>query len=76
MGPIFNEKVAEKWNLWVHEQCTMCIDWLKKGKKSQTLRLLFMNSSRNSPKTHKKKKNWKNANANAFNRIQTYSVYF
>ena len=22
MGPIFNEKVAEKWNLWVHEQYT------------------------------------------------------
>ena len=20
MGPIFNKKVAEKWNLWVHEQ--------------------------------------------------------
>ena len=20
MGSIFNEKVAEKWNLWVHEQ--------------------------------------------------------
>ena len=22
MGPIFNEKIAEKWNLWVREQCT------------------------------------------------------
>ena len=22
MGPIFNEKVAEKWNLWVRKQCT------------------------------------------------------
>ena len=22
VGPIFNEKIAEKWNLWVHEQCT------------------------------------------------------
>ena len=22
MGPIFNEKVTEKWSLWVHEQCT------------------------------------------------------
>ena len=22
MGPIFNEKVVEKWNLWVHKQCT------------------------------------------------------
>ena len=22
VGPIFNEKVAEKWNLWVRKQCT------------------------------------------------------
>ena len=22
MGPIFNEKVTKKWNLWVHKQCT------------------------------------------------------
>ena len=22
VGPIFNEKVTEKWNLWVHEQYT------------------------------------------------------
>ena len=22
MGPIFYKKVAEKWSLWVHEQCT------------------------------------------------------
>ena len=22
VGPIFNEKVTEKWNLWVREQCT------------------------------------------------------
>ena len=22
MGPIFNEKVTEKWNLWVLKQCT------------------------------------------------------
>ena len=21
MGSIFNEKVSEKWSLWVHEQC-------------------------------------------------------
>ena len=22
VGPIFNEKIDKKWNLWVHEQCT------------------------------------------------------
>ena len=63
VGPIFNEKVAEKWNLWVREQYTMCCDWFKKNLKSQSLRLLFieqcMNSSRNNqnaPKRVKKKK--------------------
>ena len=33
VGPIFNEKIAEKWNLWVREQCTVCIDWLKRMRK-------------------------------------------
>ena len=42
VGPIFNEKVVEKWNLWVREQCTQCtvhrksqIFQLKKKKKKQ-----------------------------------------
>ena len=56
MGPIFNEKVAKKWNLWVHEQYMM--HYLLQ--KSQHLRLLFieqyMNSNRVSPKRVKKKK--------------------
>ena len=60
MGPIFNEKVAKKWNLWVHEQYMMhCL-----LQKSQHLRLLFiepyMNSNRvllkRVKKTKKKKK--------------------
>ena len=56
MGPIFNEKVAKKWNLWVHEQYMMhCL-----LQKSQHLRLLFieqyMNSNRFLPKRVKKKK--------------------
>ena len=42
MGPIFNEKVAEKWNLWIHEQYTnalftedlvKCCSRIKKKKK-------------------------------------------
>ena len=33
VGPIFNEKIAEKWNLWIREQCTMCTDWLKRVRK-------------------------------------------
>ena len=55
MGPIFNEKVTKKWNLWVHEQYIMhCL-----RQKSQPLRLLFieqyMNSNRVLPKQVKKK---------------------
>ena len=61
VGPIFNEKVVKKWNLWVHEQYIMyCF-----RQKSQHLRLLFieqyMNSNRVLPKRVKKKKKKKNA---------------
>ena len=31
MGPIFNEKVAEKWNLWVCEQCTNALFTVEKS---------------------------------------------
>ena len=31
VGLIFNEKVAEKWNLWIHKQYMMYTDWLKKS---------------------------------------------
>ena len=45
-GPIFNEKVAEKWYLWVSYTVhgTHRID--KSDKKVGKVRLLFMNSSR------------------------------
>ena len=47
MGPIFNKKVAEKWNLWVHEQSRLT--WSnnavgkkkKKGQKTQTQPLII-----------------------------------
>ena len=56
VGPIFNEKVAKKWNLWVHEQYTIhCL-----RQKSQHLWLLFIkqyiNSNHVLPKRMKKKK--------------------
>ena len=42
VGPIFNEKVAEKWNLWVREQSLTVHGWLgqivrlgKKKKKTE-----------------------------------------
>ena len=43
--PIFNEKVTEKWNLWVHKQCTnvlftkdlvKCCGWIFLKKKGKT----------------------------------------
>ena len=42
VGPIYNEKVVEKWNLWIYKQCTntlftedlvKCCSWIKKKKK-------------------------------------------
>ena len=38
VGPIFNEKVTEKWKLWIYEQIG------EKSKKSQTLQLRFIYS--------------------------------
>ena len=50
MGPIFNEKVAEKWSLWV--PCTVhgTHGTNKRGWKVNNIRLLFINSSHLSPK--------------------------
>ena len=66
VGPIFNEKIDKKWNLWVHKQYT---NTLFTGK-SQHLRLLFMqqciNSNHIPPKTRKKKKK-KNAKRRQWN---------
>ena len=45
VGPIFNEKVAEKWNLWIHKQYTMCTDWLKKVWKVQLYGYCSLNSA-------------------------------
>ena len=41
VGSIFNEKVAEKYNLWVREQCTYTLFTVG----SQHLRLLLINSA-------------------------------
>ena len=43
--PIFNEKVAEKWNLWVREQYTMCCDWLKQIGKVKICGYCSLNST-------------------------------
>ena len=58
VGLIFNEKVAEKWNLWVCKQCTDALftvdlvilcGWKKKNQKTQTLKTL---DSFESKRTH------------------------
>ena len=48
--PIFNEKVTEKWNLWVCEQCTdphVAENWLK----SQTFRIKKKGGAEMHPKS-------------------------
>ena len=46
VGPIFNKKVAEKWNLWDHEQCICALftvdlvklcGWNQKKKKGRNV---------------------------------------
>ena len=72
VGPIFNEKVTKKWNLWVHEQYIMhCL-----RQKSQHLWLLFIeqyiNSNRVLPKRVKKKK--KTQNADGWNAVSKLTL--
>ena len=59
VGPIFNEKITEKCNLWVYKQCTYTLFTVE----SQHLRLLvneqYINNSRITPKLVKKKKGMK-----------------
>ena len=52
VGPIFNEKVAKKWNLWVHEQYIMCC----LRQKVNICGYCSLNSNRVLPKRVKKKK--------------------
>ena len=77
VGPIFNEKVAEKWNLWICEQYMMCFDWLKKVWKVKICGYCLLNStwtvtaSLKNVWKKKKKKKGKTANALIFSAIQT-----
>ena len=45
VGPICNKKVAEKWNLWVYKQYTMCTDWSKKIWKVKVCGYCSLNSA-------------------------------
>ena len=64
VGPICNKKVAEKWNLWVHKQYTMCTYWSKKVWKVKVCGYCSLNSTwtvtaiwKNTWKKKKKKAN-------------------
>ena len=56
VGPIFNEKIDKKWNLWVHKQCTDTLfteDW---SKVVATVHVPYINSTACWGKSVKKKK--------------------
>ena len=46
VGPIFNEKIDKKWNLWVSEQCTDTLFTENWSKVAAIVHLPYMNSSR------------------------------
>ena len=59
VGPIFNEKINKKWNLWVHEQYTDALFTAKKSTFAVKVNICgycSMNSNRVTPKRVKKKK--------------------
>ena len=75
VGPIFNEKIDKKWNLWVCEQCTDAL-FTKKSKVAVTVHVPYMNSNclwgENAWK--KKKKEGKRRNKTQ-TQIQTLLIY-
>ena len=61
VGPIFNEKVAKKWNLWIRKQCTNAlftgekstsVGWKKKKKKEKSTRQKRRQNNQLNPNTH------------------------
>ena len=45
VGPIFNEKIDKKWNLWVREQCTDALFMEDRSKVAATVHVPYMNST-------------------------------
>ena len=70
VGPIFNENIDKKWNLWVREQCTDVLFTENWSKVAATVYVPYMNNSREwgenawKKKKKKKRRNWNAANAN------------
>ena len=59
MGPICNDKVTEKWNLWVHEQCTDALFTVEKSTFAATVQwtVAAYSKTRENKKRKKEKKN-------------------
>ena len=75
MGPIFNEKIAEKWNLWVRKQCMDALFTMEKSTFVATVQWTVTVATLLLKRVKKKKKaetRWKQ-NMDAISRIQTYS---
>ena len=56
VGPIFNEKIDKKWNLWVREQCTDALFTEDRSKVAATVHVPYMNSTVCWGKRREKKK--------------------
>ena len=56
VGPIFNEKINKKWNLWVREQCTDALFMEDRSKVAATVHVPYMNSTTCWGKRREKKK--------------------
>ena len=69
VGPIFNEKIDKKWNLWVCKQCTDALFTKNWSKVAATVHVPYMNSSHlwgeNAWKKKKKKGKTQKQNADA-----------
>ena len=57
VGPIFNEKVTEKWNLWVLKQCTDALFMVEKSIFAVTVQWTVAAFLQNAWKQKKKRKN-------------------
>ena len=58
MGPIFNEKIAEKWNLWVRKQCMDALFTIEKSTFVATVQWTVTVATLLLKRVKKKKKSW------------------
>ena len=80
VGPIFNEKIDKKWNLWVCEQYTDALFKENWSKVAATVHVPYMNSSclwggkRMKKKKKKKRRKRRNWNATQQTPTQTHTI--